>query len=275
MPPKRKKSQSLLLHHLNSALTSPECLWTTYGLSVLPAPGPGYPKWLQMNELMLRAKKPAPHPSSIWQNPERMPWGGARGGRTGATSLWFVRLPTPRASQGARFPTPPSSPAPPGAPYLLPGHRLRRPAEDLLADRPRGRSHSHPQAEAARKFAPRLALSRRGPAREAALRVPPTAAAPRPLPAALQHPRGSGGSVRGGRGIPAPLGPARRWLFTAAAARSPRPPPCALLTSFILSHPRPPPRSPTVTHRGRGRRCPLRHRRLEAPSRARQTGATS
>ena len=105
-----------------------------------------------------------------------------------------------------------------------------------------------PPAEAAGKFTRGLALSCLGPAREAALRVPPAAAAfeaafsGAAVPARLGRPRTA--PCGRGRGLPAQLSPRHgaRCLPRprGPAARSPRPPPCALLTSFILSHPRPP-----------------------------------
>lgn len=105
----------------------------------------------------------------------------------------------------------------------------------------------------------------------------------RPLPAALQHRPGSAaedGSVRAEGGVSPPALPAARrgaalGVYRGPAARSPRPPPCALLTSFILSHPRPPtpfPNSDSPAVRWRQRPLPLpwlsrRRAELEKPVR--------
>lgn len=113
----------------------------------------------------------------------------------------------------------------------------------------------HPRAEAARKFAQGLALPRRGLTRGSSS----------PGPSRGRRPRGrtrrrcSTGQAPSGRrrlrarrglGLPAPLSPRRgAQCCPRPRARSPRPPraarslhpaPSALLTSFILSHPRPP-----------------------------------
>lgn len=87
-----------------------------------------------------------------------------------------------------------------------------------------------------------------------------------------------GGSVRAEGGVSPPVAAGRTALgvYRGPAARSPRPPPCALLTSFILSHPRPPTPNPNSDSpraaSGSARSSAVA---LQALNGARKTGATS
>lgn len=127
---------------------------------------------------------------------------------------------------------------------------------------------------------------------ESLLRVRPSRAAvprgkllpgprPRPPPPGRSRQRRSTGGARaapcalGGESPPQLAGPgAAPAVYRGRGPLSP-PAPSALLTSFILSPPRPPPPFQAVTHRGRGRRRGLPPRWPQALSGARQTGATS
>lgn len=186
-----------------------------------------------------------------------------------------------------RFTSPSSSPASQGAPYPLPAglqtlliggtssrRRICKRMEPAAAATPRQKP-----LESLLGFSPTRATAPRGKQLSRSLLRPPTL---RPLAAALQHRPGSGGRgqplARRGRGLPAPLGPlSGAGCLQRPAARSPRPPPCALLTSFILSHPLPPtpfPNSDSPPARWQQRPIPLplprlsrRRTKLEKPVR--------
>lgn len=166
------------------------------------------------------------------------------------TAFQPILLPGP---SGAPYPLSPGAPDLPGRTHQLPGPGSASTRSPLPQPQP-------PPAEAAVKFARGLALSCLGPAREAPPGSLPWLPLPRPLSAALQHRPGSGCRgrllARGGRGLPAQPAP-RRSVFTAAPRPAlPRPPPCALLTSFILSHPCPPTPFPNSDSPGGARsRC--------------------
>lgn len=155
----------------------------------------------------------------------------------------------PRASQDARLPSPSSSQRL-RALLTAPSWGSRRSQPKALAPGggyASGRSPlpqpPPPPAEATRKFTRDLAPLRHGPAWEAGPSAPPAAAAPEAALGGAAPRRGSGGRgrplARRGRGLPAPLGP-RRSAGCLQRPRGPLSPPCALLTSFILSHPHPP-----------------------------------
>lgn len=168
------------------------------------------------------------------------------------TAFQPILLPGP---SGAPYPLSPGAPDLPGRTHQLPGPGSASGRSPLPQPQPQP-----PPAEAAVKFARGLALSCLGPAREAPPGSLPRLPLPRPLSAALQHRPGSGcrrtapcarraGSPRSARA--AALG-----VYRGPAARSPRPPPCALLTSFILSHPCPPTPFPNSDSPGGARsRC--------------------
>lgn len=112
----------------------------------------------------------------------------------------------------------------------------------MLADEARCRSHPHPRPkplESLLGISPPCATAPRGKQ----VPAPPAAAAPEAALGGAAAPAGIRGRgrplARRGRGLPAPLGP-RRSAGCLQRPRGPLSPPCALLTSFILSHPHPP-----------------------------------
>lgn len=229
-----------------------------------------------MNETKAQRKETQPHsqpPSQATRTKDAL----GRAGRAGAEleprprSPPTFPLPARRPAR-APLPSPPAPAPPPRRPLraLLTapswGSRRCQPggtgsqARTRPGDGARRRSHPPPPAPkplesllgglSVRAAAP---LSRSPAASRCLPRPPP----PRPLPAALQHgrarrPRTAPCAPRAGS--PRPLGPRRGaalGVYRGPAARSPRPPPCALLTSFILSHPRPPTPFPNSDSPGR------------------------
>lgn len=107
---------------------------------------------------------------------------------------------------------------------------------------------------------------------------------PRPRPRGRSRRRCSTAGARAAKDGPArrgrvsrPLGPGAALRVYPARGRSPRPPPCAPLTSFVLSHPRPPPPFPNSdSPAGPVAAAPAPAAvALGARSEARKTGATS
>ena len=213
-----------------------------------------------------------------------MPWGGATGGRIRATSAFAVHPP---------FPAPRRSPAhPPPRPLRgsLPAlSRGSRPSQsEALAPGPgsaRGRSWlpQPPPAEAPGKFArgssplpPRPHQASRSPGRSRGCRLRGRS---RRRCSTGRARAAEEGSVRAEGGSPRAARCAALRVYRDPAARSPRPPPCALLTSFILSHPCPPTPFPNSDSLGGARSprpwLPGRRAELEKPVRLLKKGTSA
>lgn len=254
----------------------PGRLRTVYGLiCVLPTPAPSSLKWSQMNETNAQSQEPQPHSHTAAPLPGNTNEGCPGAGRAGAEleprprSPSTFPLPARRPTRGFSARSPPRPP--PAAAHPLsagapdaPCRRHRLPGGDQPGDGARCRSH--PRTEAARKFARGLAVCAAAP-----LGKPLSGSPRRRRPRGRSRRRCSTGRARRPRtapcapraGSPRPLGQRRGAALAVyrgpAAARSPRPPPCALLTSFILSHPRPPtpfPNSDSPAARWRQRSLP-------------------
>lgn len=213
-----------------------------------------------------------------------MPWGGATGGRIRATSAFAVHPPFPAPRRSPAHPPP--RPLRCSLPALSPGSRPSQP--EALAPGPgsaRGRSWlpQPPPAEAPGKFARGSSPLPPRPTRQAALRVARAAAASEAAlggaaaPAGLGRPRKAPCAPRAGSPRSARCAALR--VYRGPAARSPRPPPCALLTSFILSHPCPPTPFPNSDSLGGARsprpRLPGRRAELEKPVRLLKKGTSA